>query len=67
LAENVDHETFTRLRKFLSRDAVFVIGNMSECVKQPNKRKGYSNNLVNQTLWALKTGCRHAEALDLRV
>ncbi len=54
LAANVDHAAFTRLRKHLSRDAVFAAGRKDQCVKRPKMRKGYANNIVNQTLWALK-------------
>jgi len=42
------------LRDHLKNRCVFVAGRIGPNTRKLNRRKGYSNNIVNQTLWALR-------------
>ena len=43
-----------KLRKHLIKDAVYAAGRVDEFVKKPKLRRGYSNNIVNMTMWAFR-------------
>ncbi len=54
LAARVDLNLILDLRDYLKNRCVFVAGRVGPNTKKLRKRKGYSNNIVNQTLWALR-------------
>jgi integrase len=53
-AARVDLDLLMDLRDHLKNRCVFVAGRIGPNTRKLNRRKGYSNNIVNQTLWALR-------------
>jgi integrase len=53
-AARVDLDLIMDLRDHLKNRCVFVAGRIGPNTRKLNRRKGYSNNIVNQTLWALR-------------
>ena len=53
-AARVDLDHIMRLRDYLKNRCVFAAGRVGPNTKKLKKRKGYSNNIVNQTMWALR-------------
>ena len=50
----VDLDAIMELRDHLKNRAVFVAGRVGPNTKRVKKRTGFSNNIVNQTMWALR-------------
>lgn len=66
-ADRVNLDTILDLRNHLKTRVVFVVGRITPNVRNARKRTGYSNNVVNQTLWALRACLDVAVSKRVRV
>ncbi len=53
-AARVDLDLIMNLRDYLQKRCEFVVGRVGSTTKKPKRKTGYSNNIVNQTMWALR-------------